>query len=169
MAGAPPPAASAEGGDAATARGDVDAVCGSGAADGGGATDSGACGQRGSGSGTAAAGSGIAGGGIAGGGIAGGVVGAGAAVGRGDVKMLGGLRRPCKMMRDECAMRLPCIYHAYTMRTPCTGGAGLPARREGFGRHDGADADARVEVHAHERLDGLLEQLQRAHLGRVGG
>jgi hypothetical protein len=24
-------------------------------------------------------------------------------------------------------------------------------------------------VHADERLDGLLEQLQRAHLGRVGG
>ena len=164
MAGAPPPAASAEGGGAATARGDVDAVCGRGAADGGGVTGSGACGQRGSGSGTAGGGSGIAGGGIAGG-----VAGAGAAVGRGDVKMLGGLRRRCKMMRDERSMRPPCAYHAYTMRTPCTEGAGLPARREGLGRHDGGHADARVDVHADERLDGLLEQLQRAHLGRVGG
>jgi len=162
MAGAPPPAASAEGGGAATARGDVDAVCGRGAADGGGVTGSGACGQRGIG--TAAGGSGIAGGGIAGG-----VAGAGAAVGRGDVKMLGGLRRRCKRMRDERSMRLPCAYHAPTMRTPCTEGAGLPARREGLGRHDGGHADARVDVHADERLDGLLEQLQRAHLGRVGG
>ena len=162
MAGAPPPAASAEGGGAATATGDVDAVCGRGAADGGGVTGSGACGQRGIG--TAAGGSGIAGGGIAGG-----VAGAGAAVGRGDVKMLGGLRRRCKRMRDERSMRLPCAYHAYAMRTPCTEGAGLPARREGLGRHDGGHADARVDVHADERLDSLLEQLQRAHLGRVGG
>ena len=162
MAGAPPPAASAEGGGAATATGDVDAVCGRGVADGGGVTGSGACGQRGIG--TAAGGSGIAGGGIAGG-----VAGAGAAVGRGDVKMLGGLRRRCKRMRDERSMRLPCAYHAYAMRTPCTEGAGLPARREGLGRHDGGHADARVDVHADERLDGLLEQLQRAHLGRVGG
>lgn len=162
MAGAPPPAASAEGGGAATAWGDVDAVCGRGAADGGGVTGSGACGQRGIG--TAAGGSGIAGGGIPGG-----VAGAGAAVGRGDVKMLGGLRRRCKRMRDERPMRLPCAYHAPTMSTPCTGGAGLPARREGLGRHDGGHADARVDVHADERLDRLLEQLQRAHLGRVGG
>ena len=162
MAGAPPPAASAEGGGAATATGDVDAVCGRGAADGGGVTGSGACGQRGIG--TAAGGSGIAGGGIPGG-----VAGAGAAVGRGDVKMLGGLRRRCKRMRDERSMRLPCAYHAYAMRTPCTEGAGLPARREGLGRHDGGHADTRVDVHADERLNGLLEQLQRAHLGRVGG